>query len=49
MEETANWRWERRDAKQDAKRRRMPVTGRGLLTVLRKKDKPPQRKQRRRR
>lgn len=28
------WRWERREQKREAKRRRMRVTGRGLLTVV---------------
>lgn len=40
-------RWERRAKKLEAKRARMHVSGRGLLTIAEKASKPPRRKRKR--
>lgn len=40
-------RWERRAKKLDAKRQKMHISGRGLLTIVEKASKPPKRKKKR--
>lgn len=41
-------RWERRAKKLDAKRQKMHISGRGLLTIVEKASKPAQRRKKRR-
>lgn len=41
-------RWERRATKLEAKRRKMHISGRGLLTIVEKASKPPMRRKKRR-
>ena len=40
-------RWERRARKLDAKRQKMHISGRGLLTIVEKASKAPRRKRKR--
>ncbi|MEO6399048.1 MAG: hypothetical protein ABIP13_11315 [Tepidiformaceae bacterium] len=40
-------RWERRAKKLDAKRQKMHISGRGLLTIVEKASKAPRKKRRR--